>query len=73
MQGREWAAGDFSLADCAAAPSLFYADWVRPMNGRFAALAVYRARLLARPSVARVVDEARPYRGFFPPGAPDRD
>jgi glutathione S-transferase len=73
MQGREWAAGDFSLADCAAAPSLFYADWVRPMNGRFAALAAYRARLLARPSVARVVDEARPYRCFFPPGAPDRD
>lgn len=73
MQGREWAAGDFSMADCAAAPSLFYADWVRPNDGRFPALAAYRARLLARPSVARAVDEARPYRAWFPPGAPDRD
>lgn len=73
LDGREWAAGAFSLADCAAAPSLFYADWVQPNDGRFPALAAYRARLLARPSVARSVDEARPYRGFFPPGAPDRD
>lgn len=73
MAGREWAWGDFSLADCAAAPSLFYADWVNPNDGRFPALAAYRARLLARPSVARAVDEARPYRPYFPPGAPDRD
>jgi glutathione S-transferase len=73
MAGREWAAGAFSLADCAAAPSLFYADWVNPNDGRFPALAAYRARLLERPSFARAVDEARPYRSFFPPGAPDRD
>ena len=73
MDGREWAAGGFSLADCAAAPALFYADWVHPIADRFPALAAYRARLLARPSVARAVDEARPYRGFFPSGAPDRD
>lgn len=72
--GREWAAADgFSLADCAAAPSLFYADWAYGIPARFAHLRAYRARLLARPSVARAVDEARPYRAYFPLGAPDRD
>lgn len=74
MAGREWAAaGRFTLADCAAAPSLFYADWVHPIPDRLANLKAYRARLLARPSVARAVDEARPYRPLFPLGAPDRD
>jgi glutathione S-transferase len=74
MANREWAAGDgFSLADCAAAPSLFYADWVHPIPEAHANLRAYRARLLARPSFARAVDEARPYRRFFPLGAPDRD
>ncbi|TDK37319.1 glutathione S-transferase family protein [Rhizobium deserti] len=74
MASREWAAGDgFSLADCAAAPSLFYADWSHPIGDRFANVAAYRQRLLARPSFARAVDEARPYRTFFPLGAPDRD
>lgn len=74
LEGREWAAaGQFSLADCAAAPALFYADWVRQIGAEFANLRAYRARLLARPSVARVVDEARPYRHYFPLGAPDRD
>ena len=74
LDGREWAAGkEFSLADCAAAPALFYADWVHPMSDDYPVLKDYRARLLARPSVARVVDEARPYRSFFPLGAPDRD
>lgn len=74
MAEREWAAaGAFTLADCAAAPSLFYADWVYPNDGRFPALARYRERLLARPSVARAVDGARPYRPLFPLGAPDRD
>lgn len=73
MAGREWASGDFSLADCAAAPALFYADWVDPIPEDFANLRAYRARLLARPSVARAVEEARPYRGYFPLGAPDRD
>jgi glutathione S-transferase len=71
---RHWAAGDaFSLADCAAAPSLFYADWVHPIGERFADVIAYRRRLLARPSFARAVDEARPYRQLFPLGAPDRD
>ena len=74
MAGREWACGEaFSLADCAAAPSLFYADWVHPIGEAFANVGAYRRRLLARPSFARAVDEARPYRKLFPPGAPDRD
>lgn len=69
-----WAAGgEFSLADCAAAPALFYADWSHPIDHRYARVRAYRARVLAWPSVARVVDEARPYRAFFPLGAPDRD
>jgi glutathione S-transferase len=74
MNGRDWAAGGtFSMADCAAAPSLFYADWVHPITERLANLRAYRARLLARPSVARAVEEARPYRSYFPGGAPERD
>ena len=74
MAGREWAAHDtFSLADCAAAPALFYADWVHPIGEALAHVRAYRRRLLARPSVARAVDEARPYRPYFPLGAPDRD
>jgi glutathione S-transferase len=73
MAGRAWAAGDFGLADCAAAPALFYADWAHPIPEERTALRAYRARLLARPSVAQVVDAARPYRQFFPLGAPDRD
>ena len=74
MADREWAAGDeFSLADCGAAPFLFYADWTHPIPARFASLRAYRERLLARPSFARAVEEARPYRPLFPLGAPDRD
>ncbi len=74
MEGREWASADrFSLADCAAAPFLFYADWTHPIDRRWSNVMVYRQRLLARPSFARAVDEARPYRSFFPLGAPDRD
>lgn len=69
-----WAAGrDFSMADCAAAPSLFYADWVHPIGAQYPALRAYRTRLLARPAFARAVDEARVYRPLFPLGAPDRD
>jgi len=74
MAGREWATGDaFSLADCAAAPALFYADWTHRIDGKFANVHAYRVRLLARPSFARCVEEGRPYRSFFPLGAPDRD
>jgi glutathione S-transferase len=74
LAGPEWAAGAaFSLADCAGAPALFYADWVHPIGAAFANVRAYRQRLLARPSFARAVDEARPYRRLFPLGAPDRD
>ncbi len=74
LAGRTWAAGDaFSLADCAAAPFLFYADWTEPIAETFSQVRGYRQRLLLRPSFARAVDEARPYRSFFPLGAPDRD
>jgi len=74
MAGRTWAAGDaFSLADCAAAPSLFYADWAHEIGAGLTHLKAYRARLLTRPSVARCVDEARYFRPYFPLGAPDRD
>jgi glutathione S-transferase len=74
LAGRTWAIGDaFTMADCAAAPSLFFADWVHEIPAERASLKAYRARLLARPSVARAIDEARPYRSFFPLGAPDRD
>jgi len=74
LSEREWAAGgSFSLADCAGAPSLLYADWVHPITSNFLHVQAYRRRLLARPSNARAVDEARPYRSLFPLGAPDRD
>jgi glutathione S-transferase len=57
----------------AAAPALFYADWVHLIGENRTTLKAYRARLLARPSLARCIDDARPYRPFFPLGAPDRD
>jgi glutathione S-transferase len=72
--GDPWAVGEaFTLADCAAAPSLFYADWVEPIGDKRPQLSEYRKRLLAHPAVARCVEEARPYRPLFPLGAPDRD
>ena len=74
LAGRAWAAGEaFTLADCAAAPSLFYADWTYPIAETYPVLRAYRARLLGRPSFARAVDEARYFRPYFPLGAPDRD
>ena len=74
LEGRTWAAGEtFTLADCAAAPSLFYADWTHRIPERHRNLTAYRARLLERPSFARAVDEARRFRHYFPLGAPDRD
>lgn len=74
LVGGEWATPDgFTLVDCAAAPSLFYADWFREIPAQYENLRAYRARLLARPSVARAVDGGRPYRHYFPGGAPDRD
>lgn len=74
LAGKAWAAGaDFTMADCAAAPSLFYADWTHQISEAFPTLRAYRARLLVRPSFARAVEEARPFRSYFPLGAPDRD
>jgi glutathione S-transferase len=74
LAGRTWAAGaDFTLADCAAAPSLFYADLTHRISEAYPVLRAYRARLLARPSFARAVEDARPFRSYFPLGAPDRD
>lgn len=74
LADKAWAAGtDFSMADCAAAPSLFYADWIHPIADTLPVLRAYRTRLLTRPAFSRAVDEARPYRQLFPLGAPDRD
>lgn len=74
LEGRHWIAGaDFTLADCAAAPSLFYADWAHEIPAGYGRLRAYRARLLSHPSIVRVVDEARPFRHYFPLGAPARD
>jgi glutathione S-transferase len=74
LGAREWAASSgFGLADCAAAPALFYADWVHPIPESCPGLRSYRSRLRARPSFARAIEEARPFRPFFPLGAPDRD
>lgn len=67
MRGRTWALGEaFSIADCAAAPALFYADWVEPFGAEHRHVAAYLDRLKQRPSFARVVEEARPYRNLFP-------
>lgn len=66
-QGREWLAGDtFSLADCAAAPALFYAITYRPLAAPQPRLAAYFERLVARPSVARAIDGARPWFRYYP-------
>ena len=66
MDGRTWAMGnDFTLADCAAAPALFYANTVEPFEAH-RNLAAYLDRLVARGSFARVLDEAQPYFDLFP-------
>ena len=67
MASRPWAAGDdFSMADCAAAPALFYAAKVLPYADTHPHLAAYLERLKARPSYARVLKEAEPYLHMFP-------
>jgi len=62
-----------SLVSCAAAPSLFYADWVERIPAECPRLQALRAELLALPAVSRCVEDARPFRPYFPLGAPDRD
>jgi glutathione S-transferase len=71
LKDRTWAAGDiFTLADCGAAPMLFFADWVHPIGPRFVSLAAYFGRLRERPAVARAIDGGRPYHSFVPGGIP---
>ena len=67
MASGGWAMGeDFTLADCAAAPSLFYGNMAVPFDDAHTNLAAYLARLKARPSVARVLKEAEPYFQMVP-------
>lgn len=67
LEGRSWMGGDrFSLADCAAAPALFYATTLVPLAAAHPRLDRYLQRVLERPSVARVVDDARPFFRFYP-------
>jgi glutathione S-transferase len=67
MAGRTWAVGEaFTIADCAAAPALFYAGIVAPFAEDHPHLSAYFERLLARPSYARVLDEAMPWFQYYP-------
>ncbi len=67
LAGRRWAAGDrFTLADCAAAPSLFYADWMHPIAAGHTNLKAYLKRLQEHPSVARAHTESEPYLHMVP-------
>jgi len=67
METRTWAIGDaFSMADCAAAPAMYYANLVMPFRDTHRNAAAYLGRLMGRPSFARVVEEAKPYSALFP-------
>ena len=67
LRASPWAMGrDFTIADCAALPALFYDDKVAPFATQWPNLAAYFERLKARPSAARVLDEAAPYFSMFP-------
>lgn len=67
LSSRQWACGDdFTMADCAAAPALFYSSILQPFKADTPAISAYFERLMARPSVVRVIDEARPYFHMFP-------
>lgn len=67
LGGGPWAAGEaFSMADCAAAPALFYAAIVRPFSPGHARLNAYFERLLARPSVWQAIVQARPFFQYYP-------
>ncbi|MFC3440156.1 glutathione S-transferase family protein [Sphingobium rhizovicinum] len=67
LAGRRWAAGDsLTLADCAAAPALFYADKIMPMRADYPVLGTYLDRIEARPSFARVLEEKQPWWPMFP-------
>ena len=67
MAAKTWMMGNvFTLADCAAAPALFYANTVVPFGDNEGRLKAYLDRLMARPSFARVLKEAQPYFALFP-------
>jgi glutathione S-transferase len=67
LEGRTWVCGDaFSMADCAAAPALFYALTYVPLPSQHVHLAAYFERLIAHPSVTRTIDQARPWFKFYP-------
>lgn len=74
LSGREWAACDtFSMADCAASPALLYAHWTYPIPAELRTLHGFRRRLIERASYARLLDESRTFRPYFPLGAPHTD
>lgn len=67
IEAKTWMMGDaFTLADCAAAPALFYANTVVPFAETQSELTAYLDRLMARPSFGRVLEEAEPYFRLFP-------
>jgi glutathione S-transferase len=67
MRTRDWVCGqDFSMADCSAAPAVFYSGWVHSWGDKRPALTNYFERLMARPSIARTYEEAKPFMQFFP-------
>jgi glutathione S-transferase len=75
VDGKQWAIGDaFTIADCAAAPALFYASIVHPFDRGQGKLAAYFERLLDRPSMRRTLHDARPFFSMFPyrDAMPDR-
>jgi glutathione S-transferase len=62
-----WAAGNtFSMADCAAAPALYYVNLIMPLAANYRHAAALLDRLMERPSFVRVLEEARPFLQFFP-------
>jgi glutathione S-transferase len=67
MASKSWAMGEaFSMADCAAAPALHYANLVMPFGSTHRHATAYLDRLTSRPSFARTLKEAEPFRQFFP-------
>jgi glutathione S-transferase len=67
LRASGWAVGDdFTLADCSAAPAVFYANKVHPLTDASPRLRAYLERLSARPSFARVLREAEPFMALFP-------
>lgn len=69
LDGRQWIAGSgevFTIAECSAAPALFFAETLVPFTGDYPRLSAYFDRLIARSSVARVYEDAKPFLHFYP-------